>query len=69
MTKRVGKKMLQAAYVCAHPGVSKLQVAQRVGPNGSTMYGYNAVDRAIRAGLIRAEKGKGNSYRLYGRDC
>jgi hypothetical protein len=32
--------------------LTKLDVARRVGPNGSVKYGYAIVDRAIRAGLL-----------------
>jgi hypothetical protein len=52
-------------FVRRHPGCAKLPVAEHVGPNCSRRYGYQSVDRAIRAGLIRAEKGNGIAYKLY----
>lgn len=61
-THRVGPRMAEAArYVQAHPGCTKLRVAEHVAPTGvpggspGIGYGYRTVDRAIRAGLIRAE--------------
>lgn len=51
--KRIGPRMEQAiAIVAANPGCNKLFVAKQVGPNGSTNYGYQTVDRAIAHGLI-----------------
>ncbi len=53
--------MMSAAadYVRENPGCAILPVARRVGPHGSTRYGYSTVHRAIRAGLIRAERRSG----------
>lgn len=64
-SRRIGAKMAAAAqYVERHPGCPKLAVAQAVGPNGSTQYGYRIVDRAIAAGLIQALR-TGSRYELY----
>jgi hypothetical protein len=41
-------------YVDRHPGCRMLPAAEAAGANGSRRYGYAAVDRAIRAGIIRA---------------
>lgn len=54
-----------ASYVAANPGCPKLHAAEYVGPNGSRRYGYRTVDRAIKAGLIRAERTAAGTYRLY----
>ena len=60
-----GPKMLAAtAYVAAHPGCCILPVAEAIGPNGSRRYGYQAVHRAIDAGLIVAERGTSGRYSL-----
>jgi hypothetical protein len=51
--KRIGPRMQEAvAIVAANPGCNKLFVAKRVGPNGSTKYGYDTVNRALAHGLI-----------------
>jgi hypothetical protein len=61
-----GPSMLRAAsYVAHHPGVAILPVAEHVGPHGSRKFGYNAVHRAIKAGLILAAKMPNGTYRLY----
>jgi hypothetical protein len=52
-----------AAYVEANPGCPKLHPAEHVGPHGSRKYGYDAVNRAIRAGLIEDRGTK--TYQLY----
>ena len=63
-TKRIGPKMEEAAdYVRENPGCAILPVAEAIGPHGSRRYGYAAVHRAIKAGLIRAER-VGGRYRL-----
>lgn len=63
--RRIGPVMIAAAeYVAAHPGCAKLPVAEHVGPHGSRKYGYQAVDRAIAAGLIAAVQLPGGAYRL-----
>lgn len=57
---RIGRQMIRATnYVAANPGTCILPVALAIGPNGSTRYGYAAVHRAIRAGLIRADYAAG----------
>jgi hypothetical protein len=62
---RIGSKMRVAAdYVAGHPGCTKMAAAAAAGPNGSLRFGYAAVDRAIRAGLIRAVPA-GPRYQLY----
>jgi hypothetical protein len=61
-----GPAMLSAArYVEHHPGVTILPVADAIGPHGSTKYGYAAVHRAIKAGLILAARMSDGTYRLY----
>lgn len=55
-----GPKMQAAvSFVASNPGCAILPVAEAIGPNGSRKYGYAAVHRAIRAGLIRAERIRG----------
>ena len=67
-TRRIGPQMRRAAaYVAAHPGCSKLDVARytlpwAVGYNNA--YAYGPIDRAIKAGLIVAGRGRGNAYSL-----
>lgn len=59
MSKRIGPKMAQATdYVSRHPGCAMLPVARYVGPHGSIKFGYRTVRRAIKAGLIQAERAK-----------
>lgn len=63
---RIGPKMQAAVdFVKENPGCAILPVAEAIGPNGSRRYGYAAVHRAIKAGLIEADEGKGNKYELY----
>jgi hypothetical protein len=50
-------------YVRQHPGCSIAPAARAIGPYGSTMYGYRAVHRAIKAGLISAVR-TANKYVL-----
>lgn len=50
------------AYVSANPGCAILPIAEHIGPHGSRKYGYAAVHRAAKAGLIVLSKGKGNAY-------
>jgi len=64
--------MEQAAkYVAANPGCVTYDAVLYVAPCGvpggkpGIQYGYRTIDRAVSAGLIRREPGKGNSYRLY----
>lgn len=60
---RLGPKMMHAvSLVQAHPGCTKLFVAQQV--TRRVVTGYAIVDRAIRAGLIHAELTHGR-YALY----
>lgn len=62
---RIGPKMsAAAAYVRDNPGCAIRPVAEHVGPNGSLMYGYRSVHRAIRAGLIQAHRTKSGRYVL-----
>ena len=70
MTNRIGPQMQAAvSYVAANPGCAILPVAKslhigaRRGTNNAC--GYNPVHRAIKAGLIRAERGPRGSYALY----
>lgn len=52
---RIGHKMIQAIQlVSANPGCNKLFVSLRVGPNGSSKFGYAIVDRCIEHGLLEA---------------
>lgn len=67
---RIGPQMRAAVYfVSQNPGCAILPVAKylhagaRTGNNNA--HGYNPVHRAIRAGLIRAERGAGGRYALY----
>lgn len=64
---RIGPRMLEAADIVASmPGCPILPVARAIGPRGSLKYGYAAVHRAIKAGLICYDRdGKGGAYRLY----
>jgi hypothetical protein len=63
-TRRIGPAMQAAQdFVAANPGCRKLAAAEHIGPNGSRRYGYAAVDRAISAGLIAAERTP-RGYRL-----
>lgn len=63
--RRVGPTMRAAVrYVAAHPGCAILPAAEYCGPNGSRRYGYQAVHRAIRAGLLVATRRPGGRYSL-----
>lgn len=69
-TPRVGPAMWAAVeYVAAHPGCPKLPAAKAAGPNGSTAYGYQAVDRTMVAGLIEHRGQTGDRYALYVTDA
>lgn len=73
MTHRIGPQMARAvAIVAANPGCTKMYVAECISPCPvpcqNWALGYEPVNRAIRAGLIRAESGKGNAYALYVED-
>jgi len=50
----VGERMLAAVSLVNGWGAaqSKNEIAKAVGPNGSQRYGYEIVNRAIRAGLL-----------------
>jgi len=64
-TYRIGPCMeAVAAYVRENPGCPKIGPARHVAPKGSLMYGYRSVDRAIRAGLVVAKRGKNGTYSL-----
>jgi hypothetical protein len=68
---KVGANMQAVAdYVAAHPGCSKLDAAKAITHSAAasaTNHGqYESIDKAIRAGLIRAER-HGNRYALYSR--
>lgn len=67
--KRIGPQMARAIeYVREHPGCTKRAVAVTLHPaaaNGNSMKcGYNPVNRAIRAGHIKAERVSRVLYRL-----
>ena len=52
--QRIGPRMAQVVELVEYrPGLLKVRVAERVGPHGSLMYGYAAVDRTLAAGLIK----------------
>ncbi len=56
--KRIGPRMIEAAnYVRNHPNCCKCDVADSISPQ-SRMYGYNTVDRAIKARIIRVVQSK-----------
>lgn len=63
---RIGPKMSQAAeYVRTRPGCAILPVARHIAPYGTGIqYGYAAVHRAIRAGLILARRLPSGRYSL-----
>ena len=67
-TRRIGPQMRRAvAYVAAHPGCSKIDVARYTLPHAvgyNNAYAYGPIDRAIKAGLIIAGQGRGNAYSL-----
>lgn len=67
---RLGRQMLRAAAIVAsNPGCAKIDVARRISPHPipqkNWALGYNPVNRAICAGLIRAERNGNGVYRLY----
>jgi hypothetical protein len=66
-TFRVGPLMsVVAAFVAAHPGCCKRDAARAARPGDTVVnkYGYAAVDRAIRAGLVRVADRRGAAYVL-----
>jgi hypothetical protein len=57
-TTRIGPRMRDAVQIVADCGGvvgCMLYVAERVGPHGSRLYGYQTVHRAIAAGLLGLE--------------
>ena len=63
---RIGPAMKAAVeYVSANPGCPKLPCARAIGPNGSTKFGYAAIDRAMRAGLIEDRATGRSAYALH----
>lgn len=64
--RTIGPRMQAVAdYVSTHPGSVSWHVAQAVGPNGSTRFGYEAINRAVAAGIVVRKSGKGNTTHLY----
>lgn len=63
----IGHKMKAVAeYVAANPGCTKLEAGRAVWtghPNAGMSYLYGPVDRAIKAGLVKAER-LSNRYAL-----
>lgn len=53
------------AYVKKNPGQSMWDVARSVGPNGSSRYGYAAIHRAARAGLVTIDPRPGVGRRRW----
>lgn len=52
--KRIGPKMRRVAHlVYVHGRITLIDVARQVGPHGSLRYGYETIERAIRAGLVK----------------
>lgn len=68
--KVIGRQMRRAVEIVRNnPGCTKMFVAQRITrcpvPSSNWAYGYSPVDRAIKAGLLRATMGRTrNSYSL-----
>ena len=67
---RIGYQMQNAVdLVRDNPGCSKKFVAERISPcpvpSRNWALGYEPINRAIKAGLITYQAGKGNSYALY----
>ncbi len=57
----VGPKMRYAlALADRSGGISRLDLARRVGPHGSLCYGYAKVNRLIRAGLVHTFRPDGS---------
>lgn len=66
MSKRIGPCMsVVSNFVSANPGCVMIRAARYVGPRGSLRYGYASVHRAIRAGLVRKERGERGCWLLY----
>ena len=69
-TEKMGPQMQKAwDYIREHPGCSKLDAMRSITYSRSaspTGYGQDKViERLIRRGLVRAEHGPDNRYRLY----
>jgi hypothetical protein len=63
---RIGPAMKAAVeYVASHPGCPKLPAAEYCGPHGSRKFGYAAVNRAMRAGLIEDRGTERTRYALH----
>lgn len=52
-TKRVGPKMAQVRFLCSDRPRARIDLAAIVGPNRSLKFGYEIVNRAIKAGVVR----------------
>jgi hypothetical protein len=51
--KTIGPRMKDVLdIVMVRPGITRRQAAKWVGPHGSETYGYQTVNRAIRAGIV-----------------
>lgn len=51
-TKRVGPKMARVAQLCSDSPRARIDLALIVGPNRSLKFGYEIVNRAIKAGIV-----------------
>lgn len=65
----IGPKMAEAVRIVReNPGCTKKFVAERISPcprpSQNWAYGYDPINRAIRAGLIVGYAGKGNAFSL-----
>lgn len=66
--EQVGPKMHIAVKAAARRvWQSKKELAEHVGPNGSTDYGYRVVDRCIKKGLICRPDSEHEDAHPYGR--
>lgn len=52
MRKIIGPKMRRVAFLCEQPRAI-IDVAELVGPHGSLKFGYEIVERAVRAGIVK----------------
>ena len=57
LMKRIGPQMLRAIEITkSNPGCTKLFIARQIAPHGTGIqYGYNAINRAIKAGQIQVK--------------
>lgn len=63
---RIGPKMIEATrHAASNPGCPILTIAEEIGPYGSRRFGYAAVHRAAKAGLIRLDKRTRFKYACY----